>query len=121
MDVFTNDEQYVVVTGVSAFHEQSTMVASLFLWIPLFCFALFLSFSLSLSLSRFSGLFSTSIFFFFSIHFLARYFFFKKKENHYWVARKFKQFGIQHYRNFMRFIIFTIELSIVNLILSKTK
>ena len=87
----------------------------------LFCFVSFFL-SLSFSLSIFRLIFHIYFFLFFDT--LPReilFFFLKKKENHYWVARKFKQFGIQHYRNFMRFIIFTIELSIVNLILSKTK
>lgn len=85
----------------------------------LFCFV---SFSLSLFLSRFSGLFSASIFFFFLIlpHEILFCFFLNKPS----IIELYEnsnslEFNIIAYHNFMRFIIFTIELSIVNLILSK--
>lgn len=120
MDVFTNDEQHVVVTGVSAFHEQSTMVGSLFLWIPLFCFALFLFLSLSFSLD-FQAYFPHLSFFFFDTSSRDTFLFFLNKPSiiELYENSNSLEFNIIAYHNFMRFIIFTIELSIVNLILSK--
>lgn len=85
------------------------------------CFVLLcFFFSLSLSLSIFRLIFRIYLFFFLILPHEILFFFLNKPS----IIELYEnsnslEFNIIAYHNFMRFIIFTIELSIVNLILSK--
>lgn len=86
------------------------------------CFVLLcFFFSLSLSLSIFRLIFRIYLFFFFDTSSRDTFLFFLNKPSiiELYENSNSLEFNIIAYHNFMRFIIFTIELSIVNLILSK--